>query len=272
MSDPLGEASAEPPAVAKAHKRKSAPCDDAPVPQAGAAKRGCAGSDGGAACVPDDDGRVVGGDGGVMAPPAVPMPPTPLKLDLSQSSFHLPDGSLVQYYPCFIRASASTLMAHLKAQAFWKQGIYNMYGKAVPTPRLLWAMRDEDVDISKAYKVTGSSPWTPQVQAVRDAVVATTGHTISYAQLNYYRNGNDYIGPHTDKEVRDGDIIASVSLGAPRRFLFQSIDDSSVKVDMMLEHGSLLIMTQPVAKGKWKHSLPKMKAAGERINITFRPR
>ena len=133
-------------------------------------------------------------------------------------------------------------------------------------------MKDEGKDITGSYKVTGSSVWTPQMLALRDAVVSTTAHDISYGQLNYYRTGDDYIGPHTDKEVQEGDIIASISLGAPRKFVFQSIADPHVKVDMMLEHGSLLVMSRDVAKMKWKHSLPKMKGVGERINVTFRPK
>ena len=57
------------------------------------------------------------------------------KPDLTQRSFHLPDGSLVQYYPCFVRRSADALLAHLKAQPFWIRGIYRMWGKDVPTVR-----------------------------------------------------------------------------------------------------------------------------------------
>ncbi len=45
-----------------------------------------------------------------------------------------------------------------------------------------------------------------------------------------------------------------------------------MKVHINLENNSLLIMDENSAKSKWKHSLPKMKNVGERINITFRPK
>jgi alkylated DNA repair dioxygenase AlkB len=104
-------------------------------------------------------------------------------------------------------------------------------------------------------------------------VEQTTGKNILYGQLNYYRNGDEYIGDHVDKEIMAGDIIASISLGATRRFRFRPINKKDKRRHtMMLKNGSLLIMDENSGKHKWKHALPKMKNVGERINITFRPR
>ena len=89
---------------------------------------------------------------------------------------------------------------------------------------------------------------------------------------NHLQNGDDYVGFHTDSEVQNGDIIASISLGCVRKFSFQNKDDKQMKVHINLENNSLLIMDENSAKSKWKHSLPKMKNVGERINITFRPK
>ena len=138
-------------------------------------------------------------------------------------------------------------------------------------------MRDENVDITKSYKVTGSMVWSPKMKKLKENVEKYCGTKIQYAQLNYYRDGNDYIGYHTDSEMVDGDIIASISLGAKRRFLMRhkKYKSDTIKIkkhEFMLEDGSLFIMDYNAGKEHWKHSLPKMKNVGPRINITFRPR
>lgn len=164
------------------------------------------------------------------------------------------------------------LFEELKKLVPWTHGVYNMFGKPVKTPRLLYAMRDKDIDITKSYSVTESMEWTKLMDKIRKRVEKQTGKHISYAQLNYYRNGDDYIGFHTDSEVQSGDIIASISLGASRKFTFRNKENVKNKITVILEPNSLIIMDENSAKIKWKHSLPKMKDVGERINITFRPR
>ena len=185
---------------------------------------------------------------------------------------NLQGGGKVTYIPnCISKKNSKDLMEHLKEQIPWTHGIYKMYGKEIKTPRLLFAMKDEDTDITKSYSVTGSIIWSKFMEKLKRKVEKETQRTFRYAQLNYYRTGDDYIGFHTDSEVKKGDIIASISLGAERKFSFQQIEDKTIKHSMILENGSLLIMDDKAAKYNWKHSLPKMKDVGERINITFRP-
>lgn len=185
----------------------------------------------------------------------------------------LDSKSTIEYIDDFLTEEESQkLFDELKEKVPWTHGVYNMFGKPVKTPRLLYAMRDKDVDITKSYTVTDSMVWTKFMKKIKDRVIEKTGKEITYAQLNYYRNGDDYIGFHKDNEIMKGDIIASISLGAKRDFVFQNIDDPSQKHKMPLDNGSLLIMNEYAGKHNWKHSLPKMKDVGERINITFRPR
>jgi len=136
-------------------------------------------------------------------------------------------------------------------------------------------MKDKNYNVQESYTVTDSMEWTPLVQKLRDKIINYTKKDMSYAQLNYYRDGNDYIGYHTDKEVSEGDIIASISLGATRKFILRSKDwkkGDKKKYEFNLENGSLLIMNEHAAKTYWKHALPKMKNVKLRINITFRPK
>jgi len=89
--------------------------------------------------------------------------------------------------------------------------------------------------------------------------------------LNYYRNGRDSNGWHSDDEPELGDnpVIASLSLGAPRDFQLRSKRDKSLKQTLSLEHGSLLVM-RGTTQRCWQHQIPKRANAASRINLTFR--
>ena len=80
------------------------------------------------------------------------------------------------------------------------------------------------------------------------------------------------MGWHSDDEPELGiqPIIASLSLGAPRKFVLKSRAPSGDKLEVQLTHGSLLVMRGDTQRN-YKHSLPRTKkASGERINLTFR--
>lgn len=204
---------------------------------------------------------------------------------INQTTFG--DGK-IKYYPNFIKSQENTYQSIVDSIP-WDQGVYNMYGKEVFTPRLLWAMRDEDSDISKEYNVTGSSVWNELLAQLRTEVeeflrkeyfskkeneiknLDISKSFLRYAQLNYYRDGKDYIGWHSDKEMKENDIIVSISLGTPRRFQFMNIKDNNIKCELSLEPGSLLVFDTIVGKKEWKHRIPKeLKVKDGRINITFR--
>ena len=177
----------------------------------------------------------------------------------------------ITYYPNFLNKKKSDKLYHeLKNQSFWTHGVYNMFGKEIKTPRLLWALKDNDVDITDSYTVTDSSVWTKQVKKVKKKVEKLLSKKIKYAQLNYYRDGNDYIGWHTDSEIKPGHMIASLSVGEPRLFQFKGIK-SDDKHQLILDNGSLIIFDEDAGKKLWKHRLPKQsKIQGGRINLTFR--
>lgn len=93
--------------------------------------------------------------------------------------------------------------------------------------------------------------------------------------VNYYRDGNDYIGWHVDKtgdlvRVQGQTIIVSLTFGINRPFIFRRIDNHAMQYSLKLNHGDLLII-----KGKtndfWQHCLPKrVNITQPRINLTFR--
>jgi alkylated DNA repair dioxygenase AlkB len=89
---------------------------------------------------------------------------------------------------------------------------------------------------------------------------------------NLYRDGTDGVDWHADDEPEFGPmpVIASLSLGATRRFDLRRVDDHSIKVELDLHHGDLVIMSG-TTQTLWRHRVPKTKKlVGERINLTFR--
>ena len=188
----------------------------------------------------------------------------------------LENKSKIIYILNFISSSESKkLYNDLINNPNWMQGTYQMFGKPVKTPRLLWAMRNETFDVPSSYNLTGNSIYSELVNKLKEKVEKRTKHIMNYAQLNYYRDGQDYIGWHSDSEVEKGDLIASISLGAERKFSLRHkgyrTNKNIPKYNFKLGNGSLLIMDYNTANKYWKHCLPKMKNVSEgRINITFR--
>ncbi|HLM54443.1 MAG TPA: alpha-ketoglutarate-dependent dioxygenase AlkB, partial [Pseudoxanthomonas sp.] len=89
---------------------------------------------------------------------------------------------------------------------------------------------------------------------------------------NLYRSGRDAMGWHSDDERELGPepVIASLSLGAARRFVLKSRHDPTLKREFVLPHGSLLVMAGQTQR-HYRHCLPRTaKPTGERINLTFR--
>ncbi|KAL6043683.1 Alpha-ketoglutarate-dependent dioxygenase alkB 2 [Balamuthia mandrillaris] len=109
----------------------------------------------------------------------------------------------------------------------------------------------------------------------------SSGACYNFALLNYYADGKDYMGLHSDDETGlvPGSSIASISLGAERDFVFQHKQKEEGGGEgkrrkktrtVRLGHGSLLVMKAPT-QSHWKHALPqRMGVSTPRINITFR--
>ncbi|KAL9185091.1 hypothetical protein ACHAXT_002868 [Thalassiosira profunda] len=90
--------------------------------------------------------------------------------------------------------------------------------------------------------------------------------------LNYYEDGSQRIGWHSDREeIGRATPIASVSLGATRQFLIRSkTDGARDRASLQMANGSLVVM-ENACQWKYLHSVPKEGDVTEgRINLTFR--
>ena len=146
-----------------------------------------------------------------------------------------------------------------------------MFGRLIRTARkVVWV---GDPECAYTYSGVQKTPqtWTNELLQMKHKLEQFTGHTYNSCLLNLYHNGAEGMGWHSDneKELDGATPIASVSLGARRKFAFRHKQDKTTS-SVFLENGSLLIMHQPIQE-HWHHSLLKTKTVtGPRINLTFR--
>ncbi|HTU63812.1 MAG TPA: alpha-ketoglutarate-dependent dioxygenase AlkB, partial [Polyangiales bacterium] len=87
-----------------------------------------------------------------------------------------------------------------------------------------------------------------------------------------YRDGSDSMGLHSDaeRELGENPVIASLSLGATRRFQLRHRKRREGKLDIDLPSGSLLVM-RGTTQHHYRHGVPKQpNVLAPRINLTFR--
>lgn len=183
----------------------------------------------------------------------------------------LPDAEL-EYRPQFIRnTEAWTLYERILAETVWQQETIKVYGKEHLTPRLSCWMGDPSADYGYSNLMMKPVPWSNTVLSVKRHLALATGDSFNSVLINYYRNGQDSNGWHSDDEPQLGQnpVIASISLGATRDFHLRHKTEKQHNHKMALENGSLLMMRGSTQR-YWQHHIPKRARAAGRINLTFR--
>jgi alkylated DNA repair dioxygenase AlkB len=153
----------------------------------------------------------------------------------------------------------------------WKNDEVVIFGKHIVTKRKAAWYGDSDYLYTYSNTTKQALAWTKELYELKQIVEELAGTTFNSCLLNLYHNGDEGMGWHSDDEESLGknNTIASLSLGAERRFLFKH-KQTKHTVSLVLEHGSLLIMKDATQRN-WLHSLPKSKTISQpRINLTFR--
>jgi alkylated DNA repair dioxygenase AlkB len=129
---------------------------------------------------------------------------------------------------------------------------------------------------NKTYRYSGLTmkplPWTDTLLQIKERVEHASSYRFNSVLLNFYRDGQDSMGWHRDneKELGENPVIASVSFGAERKFQFRHYKDQKTIISLVLNHGSLLLMSG-ATQSCWQHRLPKSSIMQTpRINLTFR--
>jgi alkylated DNA repair dioxygenase AlkB len=186
--------------------------------------------------------------------------------------FNIPDAEII-YYPNFFDVEQSDLLfQELLLKIPWQQDDIKVFGKVHAQPRLTALFGNEGKSYSYSNIKMQPHSWSPLLQNLKLKVEALSTHEFTTVLLNLYRDGKDSNGWHADneKELGVNPVIASLSFGAERYFHLQHNTDKNLKLKILLEHGSLLVM-KGTTQHFWKHQIPKTaKPIGSRINLTFR--
>lgn len=182
------------------------------------------------------------------------------------------EDKLIYYTNIYSESESNILFEKLINETDWNQDEIIIFGKKVKIPRLSSWYSDEGVK----YKYSGlelySKLWTEQTSQIKLEIEAITGLSFNSLLLNYYRDGADSMGWHSDdeKELGKNPAIASLTLSFPRRFKIRQRDEHNKKMEISLENGSLLLMFGDF-QSIYEHSVPKTsKKVNGRINMTFR--
>jgi alkylated DNA repair dioxygenase AlkB len=186
---------------------------------------------------------------------------------------NLGEGAWVHFVADFVPHHAA-VMAHLLASLPLSQESIVLFGRRVTMPRLTSWHGDPGCSYAYSGRVFEPAPWTEELAALRDRLIELETCPFNSVLVNHYRDGNDSMGEHADDEPELGpsadDVrIASVSLGAPRRFVLRHRRTRSVHA-FQLGEGSVLVMGGTTQR-YFRHHLPRTRRPVEpRMNLTFR--
>jgi alkylated DNA repair dioxygenase AlkB len=182
------------------------------------------------------------------------------------------DALLALHTHCLAPEDAQALQQQLTETLPWSIHRIRLFGRWVDSPRLSCWIGDPQAVYRYSGQTFAPHPWTQALAALRDRLREELGVPFNSVLANLYRDGRDAMGWHSDDEPELGaePVIASLSLGAARRFVLRRRDDHAVKQTLVLEPGSLLVM-RGACQRDWQHALPRTaRPVGPRINLTFR--
>jgi len=184
----------------------------------------------------------------------------------------LAHGGEVYYYGPILRADdADRYFDSLMTGIDWRRDTAIMFGRKITTKRKVAWYGDEPFQYAYSGVSRTALPWMPALAELKSLIETESGETYNSCLLNLYHDGSEGMDWHSDdeKDLEPNGAIASLSLGAERKFAMKPADGGE-SWSMMLAHGSLLIMAG-ATQDNWRHRLPTTKRVfGPRINLTFR--
>jgi alkylated DNA repair dioxygenase AlkB len=171
----------------------------------------------------------------------------------------LAHGAWVDHVPAWV-AHDGALFDRLRAQLAWRSETRRMYTRDVATPRLLAGVPPDAI--------------AGLIEAMRVALSARYGEDFVRTTAALYRDGADSVAYHGDttaRELRQA-TVATVSLGAPRRFRLRPTEAGTApSIALDLGGGDLVVMGGSCQR-TWRHGIAKVARADARIALMFRPR
>lgn len=184
----------------------------------------------------------------------------------------LPKDGTVHYFGKILSATrADQYFDALLNTIEWKNDEAIIFGKKIVTKRKVAWYGDVSFEYTYSNTTKTALPWTKTLLELKGIVEVECGESFNSCLLNLYHTGDEGMAWHSDgeKDLKKDGTIASMSFGAERKFSFKH-KQTQEKIELMLEHGSLLLM-KDTTQTHWLHRLPPTKkVTGPRVNLTFR--
>ena len=196
---------------------------------------------------------------------------TPLDSAVSSQTIINMDGIAIYTDSLIPTEKSEFFLLQLSKNIQWKNDESVIFGKHYITRRKTAWYGDRPFNYTYSKIKRTALPWTNELLEIKHVVENNESTKFNSCLLNFYHDGDDGMGWHADneKELKKNSVIASVSLGAERKFSFKHKKNKE-KIDLILGNGSLLVMKEQI-QTHWIHQLPKSKKIKEpRINLTFR--
>jgi alkylated DNA repair dioxygenase AlkB len=169
----------------------------------------------------------------------------------------LAGGAWIEHHPGWLEGH-NRVFDSLASHVPWRSQRRQMYDREVDVPRLV-------------ARAPEQGPIAELLRGLSQTLSARYHWALQSITLAHYRTGRDSVAFHGDKLGRlvDDSIVATVSVGAPRRFLMKPAGGGpSLAFD--LGWGDLFVMGGTCQR-TWHHAIPKRAHADPRISIMFRP-
>ena len=181
---------------------------------------------------------------------------------------------LCEHYPSYIKDPQESF-TYLQTLPYVQNPEVVLYGKVQRQRRNVVMYSKEGV---LGYRYSGNimpaRPISEQVKLVEllDTVNGFLKTDLNGLLINQYKDGNDYIGAHSDSEssIDTTQPIVSLSFGESRIFRIRDKKSKQIVQDFVLKSGDLFVMKSGF-QSLYTHEIPKQtKVGGERISVTFR--
>ena len=181
------------------------------------------------------------------------------------------DGTVNYYGKLFNRQDADLYLKTLLNTIEWRNDEAIIFGKKIITKRKVAWHGEKPFEYTYSNTTKYALFWTKELLQLKAIVENETGETFNSCLLNLYHDGDEGMAWHSDGEIdlKKNGAISSLTFGAERKFAFKH-KQTHEKVELILEHGSLLVM-KDITQTHWFHRLPTTKVITKpRVNLTFR--
>ena len=181
------------------------------------------------------------------------------------------DGEVIYYGPVLPGKMAYDYYEKLMQNIAWQNDEAIIFGKRYITRRKVAWYGDSSFDYTYSNTTKRALPWTEELLKLKGLIEEKCDSCFNSCLLNLYHDGTEGMAWHSDDEKALGKntVIASLSLGAARKFAFKH-KETGEKREIILDNGTLLVM-KGTTQTHWLHRLPPtVKVKHARINLTFR--